>query len=466
MGFATALVKDSVRHAFENLKAAYMRISAEPESVAFYQKLGFTFQGRQKSGCQLTFFKMGGPNISDAVYDITDPVFRSAALSGRKGSLVELFGDPTFVPKRAVVEEPAAEEAVPEEPAPVVRLTEINMEPKFHMEQAVTIHARTAEEFRAPPSSVSRDASLLHQIFALRLEETRKILGIKDVEEFELAVLSFLLWKYPMAGSAPSETAVPPPSSVSPKAPAPPRPAVLDLPRTEKTAKPAPEKKRPPPVPFMNPERKVRIDQFVASGSTAKAFNIRGTSGSGKTTIVKQLLAHPLVRLKEEIRDPDNPNRILLTILSVLTSPKEMPRDIAVLGSYHTPTGGCDTISGMGALDKIYGLVEEQMTVYGRHVVFEGLIVCSDFRRTVDMVTNKMPLQVILLNTSIENCKRNIDARRAQRQQPPLPDHANTVAKYEGNLSSIERFKAAGVHVLHLGFEEAFQVITDGVLRP
>ena len=64
--------------------AEYFRVSSEPSAVGFYEKLGFHFWGKQKSGCSLSVFK-----FSDAghIYDDKDPVIHRALYSGRKGAL-------------------------------------------------------------------------------------------------------------------------------------------------------------------------------------------------------------------------------------------------------------------------------------------------------------------------------------------------------------------------------------------
>jgi len=63
-------------------KAAYFRVSAEPEAVEFYERCGFKFWGKQKSGCSLCMYR-----IRDGKYDASDPVIDKALFSGRKGSL-------------------------------------------------------------------------------------------------------------------------------------------------------------------------------------------------------------------------------------------------------------------------------------------------------------------------------------------------------------------------------------------
>ena len=64
--------------------AQYFRVSSEPESVAFYEKIGYRFWGKQKSGCQLCIFKL--PGIYTLDYDV---IWKAIHRKG-KGGVVEL----------------------------------------------------------------------------------------------------------------------------------------------------------------------------------------------------------------------------------------------------------------------------------------------------------------------------------------------------------------------------------------
>ena len=70
--------------------AVYYRVSAEPTAVPFYESLGFTFWGKQKSGCSLSMFKINGA-LEAGIYDENDPTIRKALFSGRKGSLASSY---------------------------------------------------------------------------------------------------------------------------------------------------------------------------------------------------------------------------------------------------------------------------------------------------------------------------------------------------------------------------------------
>lgn len=85
-GVGSVLTDQSLEYAIEN-GAKYFRVSAEPDAVAFYEKRGFKFWGKQKSGSSLCMFKINGSSYHDGIYDDKDPVLKKALYSGRKGSL-------------------------------------------------------------------------------------------------------------------------------------------------------------------------------------------------------------------------------------------------------------------------------------------------------------------------------------------------------------------------------------------
>lgn len=76
----------------------YFRVSAEQEALPFYRSLGFKFWGRQKSGSELSIFRIAPDTepptrfaeIRSGIYDPEDLVIRAAVFSKRKGGVVEL----------------------------------------------------------------------------------------------------------------------------------------------------------------------------------------------------------------------------------------------------------------------------------------------------------------------------------------------------------------------------------------
>lgn len=92
-GAARVLCEESLRMV-KKRGAQYFRVSSEPESVGFYEKIGFKFWGKQKSGCQLSIFRIEGNTFSECDYDYTDQMINNAIHKKGKGGCVEIFDLP------------------------------------------------------------------------------------------------------------------------------------------------------------------------------------------------------------------------------------------------------------------------------------------------------------------------------------------------------------------------------------
>lgn len=89
-GIGKMLCECALQKAIES-GAEYFRVSAEIPAIPFYKKIGFKFLGKQKSGCQLSIFKINGSNFSEGIYDLEDKVVFNAVHKKGKGGCVEVF---------------------------------------------------------------------------------------------------------------------------------------------------------------------------------------------------------------------------------------------------------------------------------------------------------------------------------------------------------------------------------------
>ena len=71
-------------------RAVYLRVSAEPEAVLFYQSLGMVFLGEQKSGCLLSVGRVRS-TFRACVYDLTDSVIAAAVHRKGRGGCVTVY---------------------------------------------------------------------------------------------------------------------------------------------------------------------------------------------------------------------------------------------------------------------------------------------------------------------------------------------------------------------------------------
>ena len=89
-GSARILCEDSLKRARAS-GASYFRVSSEKGAVGFYERLGFRFWGAQKSGTQLSVFRIGGDTFLEGDYDYSDTTINKAVNRKGKGGCTTLY---------------------------------------------------------------------------------------------------------------------------------------------------------------------------------------------------------------------------------------------------------------------------------------------------------------------------------------------------------------------------------------
>jgi hypothetical protein len=188
-------------------------------------------------------------------------------------------------------------------------------------------------------------------------------------------------------------------------------------------------------------------------------INIRGTGGSGKSTLVTSVMKrYPNVaQIKMEGR-----KRPLATTLwwdlgsAKVEQKKVLPKGLLVPGHYDTACGGCDTIK---TVDQVYELVRSASLGDGNNVLYEGIMVMDDVTRAVkldqDLKKVGSRLVVISLTTSIEDCLAGIRARKEARGDEKPLNEKNTRDRMKRQENILHRLKAAGVELKKLSRDEA-----------
>jgi uridine kinase len=144
-------------------------------------------------------------------------------------------------------------------------------------------------------------------------------------------------------------------------------------------------------------------------------INIRGTSGTGKSTLVEKLFKkhgvitknYDYVLGKRDILKPTTKKKVVGYTLH----PKGT---IHVVGRYETKCGGCDTIKTQ---DQVMSLVREAARIHP-FVVFEGLLTCNSYGRWKELA-DEQPFTFLFLDTSIEICLEAVVKRRIERGKTP-----------------------------------------------
>lgn len=177
-------------------------------------------------------------------------------------------------------------------------------------------------------------------------------------------------------------------------------------------------------------------------------INVRGTSGSGKSTIVRTAMDLFAWRQPVYVRGRKQP-------LGYWLGPCQEEWKLGVPGHYETACGGCDTLKGY---DQVFELAEHA-ALSASHVLFEGVLVSEEYRRTVELAETfsgqgrgehnpvKHDLLVIQLTTPVEACLDSIRARRAARGDDRELNPANTVNRVATIQRTCDRLRQAGINV-------------------
>lgn len=196
--------------------------------------------------------------------------------------------------------------------------------------------------------------------------------------------------------------------------------------------------------------------------------NLRGTGGSGKSTVVRRVMGRYLSRMP--LTEPGRRQPVGY----VLEAPDAVP--LYVVGHYETACGGCDTIK---TVDRVYEMVSAVLRDGGHDVLYEGIMVQDDVRRAVELDQrlkreygcngdqcavcqddqegcHKPGLHVILLSTPIEECLAAIRARRLERGDERPLSEKNTRERARRQEGVRGRLRDAGVSVERLDRSAAY----------
>jgi len=161
-------------------------------------------------------------------------------------------------------------------------------------------------------------------------------------------------------------------------------------------------------------------------------INIRGTSGSGKTYVVRKFMEH--CGLVTHIYDENG------KVIAELCHHDMIP--VYFIGSYVNVCGGCDTISTQ---DMACSLVRH-FSQFG-HVIFEGLLMSHLYARYAALWTELtefgIPFMFAYMDTPLEICVNRVKKRRLDRGDNRYFNPQNTISHYDATWKTKEKFDAA-----------------------
>jgi hypothetical protein len=170
---------------------------------------------------------------------------------------------------------------------------------------------------------------------------------------------------------------------------------------------------------------------------------LRGTSGAGKTTIVRSLIASidtatPLYGALGARR----PEAIQLSCLQ---------RPLFALGPY--PAAGCDALVSRLGVQGVINLLEKYSAL--GDTIFEGLIISSMFGAIGSWLRNHPPAIVAVLDVTLAEARAGLTVRQGDRQKT-----ARTQEAHHGNTFKVaDKMRAIGMRVEMLQRDEAVNTI-------
>ena len=180
--------------------------------------------------------------------------------------------------------------------------------------------------------------------------------------------------------------------------------------------------------------------------------NIRGTSGSGKSTIAFEFLKRfP----HEELTGKDGK----IKGYRLDTSSAGLEYDLFILGKYTTVCGGldgCPTQAEAGELaTKAHAL--------GGHVLAEGLLASAagPAGALTIAIQNTGCARFLILDTPLETCLDRVRARRAARGDERPFNEKNTRDKYTQTHSTAKTLSNLGYDVRYIDHTRAFEDVMN-----
>lgn len=165
--------------------------------------------------------------------------------------------------------------------------------------------------------------------------------------------------------------------------------------------------------------------------------NIRGTSGSGKTTVIKRILDSSACAVTT-VFGPDE-DTVHAKVLGYTVSKGDV--QLRVVGRYATPCGGCDGIKTQQETEDRVRLWHAQ----GYHVVFEGLLISTIYGRWAKLA-KETGMRTLFLDTPEEECVQRVINRRSERGVEKPLNETNTRTKWHLMGHLYQRFKADGLY--------------------
>lgn len=184
---------------------------------------------------------------------------------------------------------------------------------------------------------------------------------------------------------------------------------------------------------------------------------VRGTSGSGKTWLVRAVMKQCDVTGTLVGTHPVNGREIVTGYIMYTPS----GRELVVLGRYgKSACGGCDSMSWRGSADFLCDLVHQHHRL-NRGVLMEGLIVSTwGLQRLRDLNEDTGgAVHLAYLDTSLEDCLASVRARRVAAGNTRPLNTANTEGKWHAAIRTRPNVAATGVGMHDISRKNGAEIV-------
>jgi len=186
-------------------------------------------------------------------------------------------------------------------------------------------------------------------------------------------------------------------------------------------------------------------------------LSLRGTSGSGKTTVARKFLTDfPCKTLTVEGMRKHWGYEVDL-------SGQGLKAPLYVIGSYENTCGGTD---GINTQEEI---AERALSAFSRgHVLLEGLLLSKVGPKAIT-TTMLRPTQAYVaayIDTPLEECLRRVERRRLDRGDDRPFNPENTISAFKSTLAACTNLhEMGGVKVITVDHTNAFQETLNIFIR-
>jgi hypothetical protein len=174
-------------------------------------------------------------------------------------------------------------------------------------------------------------------------------------------------------------------------------------------------------------------------------IQLRGTSGSGKTTAMRQVIGvgpEWTARFSEGRRKP---------VYYV--------RDqAAVMGHYSSPCGGCDTFKNYGQLKDALKSAAREVSL----ILMEGLMLSDDVLQTVEIHETIMPVhRIYYLNTPLDVCIERVKGRRVAKGKDTVFNEEKLKNRHAQIERTRPRLESAGIECRLISPSQAVRYLSE-----